>query len=332
MKDVAEKAHVSQSTVSRILNATKTKVPISEETRKKVLAVIDELGYHPNQYARSLRGRKVNMIGMVIADISNPFYHPMVRAVQDIAFQYHYGVIIANSDHAKEKEELFCESILRRPVDGVAMIPYHLKDEDLENLMQRTGVAISVVGNHIHHPDVDVVFADDEKASYDAINWLIHAQGHQRIAMLCADPSYPVTIRRCGGYRQAMAEAHLPVPDNYVVEGDWSVESGKQGIRCLMQLPEPPTAVFAASDTIAIGALEMAQEMNIRVPEDLAIIGFDNIPEASWLRPRLTTIAQYPQQMGYFLATSLFQRLLGEYSGPGRRYEVPCKLIKRESA
>ncbi|MBE0697113.1 MAG: LacI family DNA-binding transcriptional regulator, partial [Anaerolineaceae bacterium] len=119
MRDVAHKANVSQSTVSRILSSTQSTVPISEETRQKVLAVIEELGYHPNQYARSLRGRNVHMIGMVIADISNPFYHPMVRAVQDVAFQNGYDVMIANSDHTREKELLFCESIVRRPVDGV---------------------------------------------------------------------------------------------------------------------------------------------------------------------------------------------------------------------
>jgi LacI family transcriptional regulator len=332
MRDVARKANVSQSTVSRILSSTQSKVPISEETREKVIAVIKELGYQPNQYARSLRGRKVNMIGMVIADIANPFYHPMVRAVQDVAFRHSYDVMIANSDHTREKELRFCESILRRPVDGVVIIPYHLTDEDLNDLMVRTGVQISAVGNHIRHPDIDVTFADDSKATYEAIRYLIEKQGHKRIAMICADKKFPVIIRRLGAFRRAMEEANLPVPDEYVVEGDWSVESGQQAIRYLLELPEPPTAVFAASDTIAIGALEMAQTMNFSVPGDIAILGYDNIPPASWVRPRLTTVAQFPEQMGYHLANSLFQRLLGEYSGPGRRFEVPCQLILRESA
>jgi DNA-binding LacI/PurR family transcriptional regulator len=332
MRDVAQAANVSQSTVSRVISATPSKVPISEETRQKVLTVIEELGYHPNQYARSLRGRKVHMIGMVIADIGNPFYHPMVRAVQDVAFQYHYDVMIANSDHTREKELLFCESIVRRPVDGVVIIPYHLTDEDLENLIARTGVVISAVGNHLTHPNIDVTFADDKKASYEAVRWLIEQRGHKRIAMICANHEYPVIIRRLGAFRQAMEESNLPVPDEYIVEGDWSVESGQNSIRYLMQLPEPPTAIFAASDTIAIGALEGAQQLNLRVPEDVAILGFDNIPIASWVRPRLTTVAQYPDKMGYLLAKSLFQRLQGEYNGPSRRFEVPCHLIERESA
>lgn len=334
MRDVARAANVSQSTVSRILSpaSSSSKVLISEETREKVLAVVKELGYHPNQYARSLRGKKSHMIGMLIADISNPFYHPLVRAVQDVASQYHYSVMIANSDHLHDKEILFCESLLRRPVDGAVIIPYHLTDDDFQDLIERTGMAISAIGNHIQHPEVDVTYADDTKASYEAVRWLIEQRGHKRIAMLHSSLKYPVTIRRQGAFRQAMQDAGLSVPPEYIVEGDWSTEFGRMAIAALMKLPEPPTAIFAAADTIAIGALEMAEEMNYRVPEDIAIIGFDDIPASSWVRPRLSTVAQYPGEMGTLLAKALFQRILGEYSGPSRRYEVPCRFIERESA
>lgn len=331
MKDVARAANVSQSTVSRVLSPTTSKVPISEETQQKVLAVIKELGYHPNQYARSLRGKKSHMIGMLIADITNPFYQTMVRAVQDVASQYHYNVMIANSDHTCEKEMLFCESLIRHPADGAIIVPYHLTDDDLQNLIVRTGMEISAVGIHITHPDVDIVYADDAKATYNAIRWLIDPKGHQRIAMILASQNYPVSVRRHGAYKQAMKDAGLSVPLEYVVEGDWSVESGRKAIRSLLELPVPPTAVFAASDTLAIGALETALEMNYRVPEDIAIIGFDDIPAASWVRPRLTTVAQYPGEMGMHLAKSLFQRILGEYNGPRRLFEVPCHFIERES-
>ena len=334
MRDVAKAANVSQSTVSRILSpsTSQSKVPISEETIEKVMTVVKELGYQPNQYARSLRGQKNHVIGMLIADISNPFYHPIVRAVQDVASRYHYSVMIANSDHLHEKESLFCEALLRRPVDGAVMIPYHLSDDDLQNLMARTGMAISAVGNHIQHPNVDVVYADDTKASYEAVKWLIEQRGHQRIAMICADHNFPVIVRRYTAFRKAMGDAGLPIPDEYVVEGDWSPESGGRAIRSLLALPQPPTAVFAASDTIAIGALAAAEDMNYRVPEDIAIIGFDDIPAASWVRPHLSTVAQYPAEMGNLLAKALFERISGEYNGPSRRFEVPCRFFERGSA
>jgi LacI family transcriptional regulator len=334
MRDVARAANVSQSTVSRILSSSSSnsKVPISEETKGKVLAVVKELGYQPNQYARALRGQKNHVIAMLIGDISNPFYHPMVRAVQDVASQYHYSVMIANSDHLREKEMLFCESLLRRPVDGAVIVPWHLTDDDMQNLMARTGMAISAVGNHIQHPEVDVVYADDAKASYEAVRWLIEQRGHQRIGMICASQKYSVTMRRHGAFQQAMKDSGLLVPAEYVVEGDWSAESGRRAISSLLALPDPPTAVFAASDTIAIGALDAAEKMNYRVPEDIAIIGFDDIPAASWVRPQLSTVAQYPGEMGTLLANALFQRIRGEYSGPSRRFEVPCRFFERASA
>jgi DNA-binding LacI/PurR family transcriptional regulator len=334
MKDVARAAGVSQSTVSRALTPSSRGVVISEETVRRVLATVKELGYHPNQYARTLRGKKSHMVAMMIADISNPFYHPMVRAVQDVAFQHRYDVMIANSDHARDKEVLFIESVVRRPVDGVIIIPYHLDDDDLDDLIVRTGVAVAAVGNHIQHPQVDVAFADDARASHDLVTWLIRERGHERIAMICADLQFPVTIRRLDAFRRAMSEAGLDAPPEYVIEGDWSVETGQRAIRELMALPSPPTAVFAASDTIAIGALEAAEEAGLRVPDDIAIVGFDDIPEAQWVRPKLTTVAQHPGDMGRLLATALFHRIEREAGADLERrvYEVACQFVERESA
>lgn len=332
MRDVARAAGVTQGTVSRVLSGSFHGVTIREETRERVLAAVRDLGYQRNQYASFLRGKKSYMIGMLIADISNPFYHPMVRAVQDVAYRRQYDVIITNSDHAREKELRFVDSIVRRPVDGIVIVPYYLEDKDLDDLMTRTGVAIAAVGNHIQHPRIDISFADDARATLDLVRWLIQVRGHRRVAMICADLAFPVTIRRLTAFREAMAEAGLEVPAEYVVAGDWTVETGMQGIKQLMSLPERPTAVFAASDTIAIGALEAAEAMDLRIPNDVAIVGFDDIPEAQWVRPRLTTVAQYPAEMGRRLANALFDRINGGADLDRRVFQVPCRLIERESA
>jgi len=332
MRDVARAAGVTQGTVSRVLSGSFHGVTIREETRERVLAAVKELGYHRNQYASFLRGKKSHMIAMLIADISNPFYHPMVRAVQDVAYQRRYDVMIANSDHTREKELLFVESVVRRPVDGIVIVPYHLEDDDLDELMTRTGVAIAAVGNHIQHPRIDVSFADDARATQDLVRWLIDARGHRRVAMICADLAFPVTIRRLTAFREAMREAGLELPPEYVVAGDWTVETGIRSMKQLMSLPERPTAVFAASDTIAIGALEAAEAMDLRIPSDVAIVGFDDIPEAQWVRPRLTTVAQYPAEMGRRLANALFDRIDGGINLDRRVFQVPCRLIERESA
>jgi len=157
MCDVARLANVSQSTVSRVLNETPSPIPVGPETRQRIFNAVEQLGYHPNIYARSLRGQKTCMIAMMIADISNAFYHPMVRAVQDAAREHGYDVMIANSDHQRANEELFIESIMRRPVDGLIIVPHHLSEDELHLLMQRTGAAITCLGQHIRHPHIDVV-------------------------------------------------------------------------------------------------------------------------------------------------------------------------------
>jgi DNA-binding LacI/PurR family transcriptional regulator len=332
MRDVARAAGVTQSTVSRVLSPSPNGIQISPETRDRVMAAVAELGFHPNQYARSLRGQRSRMIAVLIADITNPFYHPLVRAIQDVAFTHMYDVMIANSDHTRDKEELFVESLRRRPVDGAVMIPYHLTAKDLDELIVRTGVAIAAVGSRIEHPQIDVSFTDDARASYELVRWLIDERGHRRLGMICADPDFVVTQHRVAAFRQALAEAGLDAPPEYVFAGDWTVETGQRGIQQLLALPLPPTAVFAASDTLAIGALEAAEALGRRVPEDIAIVGFDDIPEAQWVRPRLTTVAQYPAMMGEQLATALFERILGDAAAERRVFEVPFRLMIRDSA
>jgi LacI family transcriptional regulator len=332
MRDVGRAAGVSQSTVSRVLTPTSTSLPINEATRRRVLAKVKELGYHPNQYARSLRGKRSHMLAMMVADITNPFYHPLVRAVQDVAVQHRYDVMIANTDHTREKEELFYESVLRRPVDVAIVVPYYLGADDFDNLMTRTGVTIGAVGKHVQHPSIDLSFSDDARATYDLVAWLIRARNHHRIAMVCADLSFPVTVGRVDAYRRALEDAGLTVTPEYIVPGDWTFETGQRGLRELMALPEPPTAIFAASDTIAIGALEEAETMHLRVPQDIAIVGFDDIPEAQWVRPRLTTVAQNPSEMGRRLAEALFERLETNPAHERQVFEIPCRFIERETA
>lgn len=332
MRDVARLANVSQSTVSRVLSGSTSGIPIGDETKERVYAAVKQLGYYPNLYAGSLRGQKTRMIAMLIADIANPFYHPMVRAVQDVARSYGYDVMVANSDHRRDGEQLFCEAIMRRPVDGVVMVPYHMTDDDIEELVTRTDVAVALVGQHFHHPQSDVVFADDGKGVVDAVTWLIAARRHQRIGFIGITEAFPAGARRWHAFQETLERARLPFPEEYYQEGDWTAESGERAMHALLSLSTPPTAVFACNDLMAIGAMQTAWKMGLRVPDDVAIVGFDDIPAASWIRPRLTTIAQYPAKMGRALATALFERINEIETGPARRYEIPCCFIARESA
>ena len=332
MRDVARAAQVSQSTVSRILSAGNgISVPISAQTTKRVLETVAELGYQPNLHARSLRGQKTQMIAMMIADIANPFYHIMVRRVQDIAREHGYDMLIANTDHDPEFERHFLDGIVRRPVDGVILTPYHLNEHEIGRMMARTGVRVTVIGQHLQLPEVDRVFADDGLATHDAVRWLIQERGHRRIAYLSVPGTVP-SRRREAGYRSAMREAGLDVPDIYVQPGAFTPESGEAATTFLLALPEPPTAIVACNDLMALGCIEAANRVGVSVPEGLAVVGFDDIPEARRTTPKLTTIAQFPAEMGGYMARALFERINSEESFPARSYEVPCRLIVRESA
>jgi DNA-binding LacI/PurR family transcriptional regulator len=331
MRDVARLANVSQSTVSRVLSGATDTIPIGEETRQRVLDAVKLLDYQPNLHAGSLRGQKTRMIAVMIADIGNPFYHPMVRAIQDIANQYKYDVMVSNSDHTLEGEQHFLDSVLRRPVDGIIMVPYHLGDEEIDQITSRTGAAVGVVGQHFMHSRADVAFGDDGKAVTDTVCWLVGTKGHQRIAFIGVQGKFNAAVRRQRAFETGLEGCGIAVDSDYMPLGDWSPESGYRAMLELLTLPARPTAVFACNDLMAIGAMEAIRQQGLVIPRDIALVGFDDIPPASWLSPRLTTVAQYPHQMGSLLAQSLFSRFSGDFRGPGRRLEVPCRLIVRES-
>lgn len=331
MRDVAKLAGVSQSTVSRVLSQKQSLVPISEETARKVHEAIAALDYYPNLAARSLRGQSTKLIAIMIADISNPLYHTMVRTVQNIARQHGYDVLVANTDQVYENEQHFCEAMMRRPVDGIVMVPYHLTDDEIGNLMDRTGAYVVALASHLRHPEVDRVFSDDGNASYETVKWLIEEKRHRRIAFIGVPENYPPGMRRHRGYVRAMQEAGLPILPGYEQQGDFTVASGQEAMHALLQLSERPTAVFVCNDLMAIGANLAAGDRGVRVPDEVALVGFDNIPEGTYIRPQLTTIAQFPKEFGTQLANALFERIEGKVTGPGRSFQIPLQRIERES-
>ena len=330
MRDVAERAGVSLSTVSRVLSKSPTSKRISQETIDRVRAAAEELQYQPNLTARSLRGQKTYMIAIMIADLSNPMYHAIVRAVQGIARQHYYDVLIASSEHQYEAEKQFCESIIRRPVDGVVMVPYHLTPNDILELIDRTNIPIVMLAWPDYCTEVDVVYGNDTEATYQTVRWLAEEKGPRRIAFICVSDDLHPGRRRHEAYVRAMQDMGLPILPEYIRRGDFSIDSGRHAMRELLEQDEPPSAVVACNDLMAIGALDTANDMQRRVPEDVAIVGFDNIPETQIIRPRLTTIGQYPIEIGQNLGNILFDRLNGA-NGPRQVIELPCTLVERET-
>lgn len=332
MRDVARLAGVSQPTVSRVLNNTPSTIPVSKETRQKVLEAVKKLGYRPNMTARSLRTQQTQMIALLIADISNAFYHPIARTIQVIAQQHNYDVIIANSDHQYENEKHFCEAVIRRPVDGIIMVPIHLTDEDIDRFITLTQTPVVVIGEQIKHPDVDVVWADDEKATFEAITWLIEERGYSQVGFLGVPDEYPPGPRRWRGFKRAMEHAGLAINPEYVFQGDFTLEGGHRIAQQLLAQQDWPPVLFAVNDLMAIGLILELQDAGYNIPGDIAVMGFDDIPEASIIRPQLTTIAQTPVEIGQKLAMALFDRIEGRANGSKRVLECPCTLVPRQSA
>ncbi len=330
MYDVAKLAGVSQPTVSRVLNGGEMTGRISEKTTERVLEAVQQLGYRPNAVARSLRTQRTQTIALLIADLSNGFYHVMARAVQDVARQHGYEVLISNSDHLYENERHFCEIVLGRGVDGAIMVPIRLSNADLDHYVSQTHIPFVVLAEYIVHPNIDVVFLNDEHATYDATRWLIAECGHRKIGYLGVADYYPPGPRRLHGFTRALNDCGLAPDPRFMKMGDFTLESGRRAAHEFIAEGELPTALIVVNDLMAIGLILSLQEAGYNVPDDLSVVGFDDIPEALIVRPTLTTIAQDPRDIGEKMAKALFERLENP-TLPARRIESFSTLRVRDS-
>ncbi|MCC6801855.1 MAG: LacI family DNA-binding transcriptional regulator [Anaerolineae bacterium] len=331
MNDVAKLAGVSQSTVSRVLNETPTPFPVTEETRRRILDAVETLGYQPNILARSLRTQRTQMIAVMIGDISNAFYHPVVRAVQDVAYVNDYDVLISNGDHIYENEARFLRTILRRPVDGVILAPHRLTAADLDVFIRRSHIPVVAVGAQVAHPLLDVVGGTSEAATYDAVSWLIEAKGHRRIGFMGVAGDMPPGPARLRGYTRAMNDANLTIEPGFVQKVEFTFQGGVEAMRAFLGQPQPPSVVFASNSLMAVGAILTAKAGGFRVPDDIGVMGFDDTPEAQIVEPKLTTIARDLPAIGRRVAEMLFERISGEVTGEGRFVQSEWKLIERQS-
>jgi LacI family repressor for deo operon, udp, cdd, tsx, nupC, and nupG len=296
------------------------------------LTAAQELRYRPNAIARSLRTQRTQMIALLVADIANAFYHSLARSVQDVARKHQYEVMISNSDHIYEYEQHFCEVVSNRSVDGVIMVPIHLTTEELSRFITEANTPLAVLGRQPNHPRIDSVFVDDERATFEAICWMIDERGYRDFGFLGVTDDFPPGPRRFRGFQRAVGQFGLEFDPRFRFAGDFTMESGRQMARELLQVGEMPRALFVLNDLMAIGAILTLQEAGYRIPEDVAVMGFDDITEATIVRPTLTTIAQDPRDIGRQLATMLFERIENPNIETRRTFESTCELVVRDSA
>lgn len=330
--DVARLAGVSQALVSYALNDNPT-ISISTQTRQRILDAIDELGYVPDGAARSLRTRKTHTIAGIIPDITNPFYPAFERGIQGSAESHGYDLIVYNTGGVAEKERRCLRSVQQGRVDGVIAVFFHLTARDLIALLDRDIAVVRLEARKKeaskYELPLDNLYVDNVAAARAAVGYLI-GRGHTRIGML--DGVHGPGRERVLGYRQALAENRIPVDESLIRDGDFKEDGGYRAMRELLGLSPRPTAVFAANDMMAMGALVAVREAGLAIPRDVALMGFDDTPATRLVTPPLTTVTQFQERLGRRAAEMLFERLDGTAPEHGRYEEMPYELIVRESA
>ncbi|CAJ1001718.1 MULTISPECIES: catabolite control protein A [Bacillales] len=324
--DVAREAGVSMATVSRVVNGNPNVKPL---TRKKVLAAIERLGYRPNAVARGLASKKTTTVGVIIPDISSLFFSELARGIEDIATMYKYNIILCNSDQRMEKELQLINTLLEKQVDGLLFMGAEIKEDHLQAFTSAQ-VPIVLAATRDADNTLPSVTIDHFQAAYDATKALIE-HGHKRIAMITGPINDPLGgLMRYEGYKKALADAGISHDEKLVAHGNYFYESGLRTAGEFLKLSDPPTAIFAASDEMAIGAIHAVQDAGLNVPGDIEVIGHDNIRLVEMVRPRLTSVVQPMYDIG-----AVAMRLLTKYMNNEHVEEhvvlLPHRIEYRES-
>jgi len=327
--DVAKKAGVSTATVSRVINGVS--YPIREETRKKILEAAQELNYRPNTIAKSLARGRSYTIALLIPNITNNFYTQLAEVIEERLQEKGYNTYLCNTMRSIEKESRYIDGLIARRVDGVIFSPTRVKPEDNEinkrNIMelQKNGIAVVAFGSHFE--GVNQVYINTYNGALEAVRYLV-SLGHKRIGFIDGLTAGTRQSRR-RGYLKGLEEAGLPMEPNLIVSGDLEMESGYYCTKKLMEQKNPPTAIIAVNNLMAIGALKAAEEIGRKVPDDLSVIGFDDSLMSEVVKPSLTVIKQPLKAIANEAARLLIDQLEGE--GKIQMVELQPQLIIRES-
>lgn len=324
IRDVAKAAGVGLGTVSRVLNNSGYVRP---ETRERVLQTCEELGFVPNQVARSLVRRLTATVGLIVPDITNPFFPSITRGVEDAASDGGYTVFLCNADNDPAMEAVDVRKLRERWVDGIIFVGTTDRRELVSGLLA-DGVPVVVTDRMLDELDVDSVVVNNTLGARDAVLHLIDL-GHRRIAHAAGPQSTRTGQDRRAGYRQALQEAAIPDAQSLVVFGEYTVEGGYHTAQVLLGRSPRPTAIFAGNDLMALGIMRAADEAGIAVPDELSVVGFDDIQMAGLMHPGLTTVRQPAYEMGRLAMTMLQERIAGQAAPAARRHVFQPELVVR---
>jgi DNA-binding LacI/PurR family transcriptional regulator len=327
LMEVAEKAGVSIATVSRVIN---NNVNVNPETRLKVEQAIKLLKYKPNRIAKRLRNKNAssNLLGVLIPDIQNPFYVEVLRGIEDISYQNGYVLIVCNFSQDEKKEKLYIDALESESVDGLIAAPSTEENQKIINLV-KSGMPIVCVDRGLIGVDVDLVLVENRNGAFAAVDHLAK-KGYKRVAYISGIPKLPSSKQREKGYFDALTANGITADKDLVRYGDSSHESGVKLCEELLNLPEPPDAIFTGNNLITLGALETIHKKNLNIPKDIAIVGFDDMYWSISLNPPLTAVKQPAYEIGKRAAELLIQRIK-DPSRPTVNMTLKTELMVRSS-
>lgn len=327
IKDIAKKANVSYGTVSRALN---NKYGVKKETRERVVAVAAKMGYSPNAIARGLVNKATNSIGLIIPDILNPFYPGVARSIEDKALKNGYSVFFCNTNHDKKRETQYLRLLAEKRVDGIIVAP-GLDASNTPNDVTVGDIPIVHICRRYVEPDKSFVVIDDERGGFLATKHLIE-QGYKKIGFIGAAQNQALYMgKRFEGYKQAFQKFGLELDDRYIYSSDFKRQTGYRLVRKMLANGDYPRAIFAENDLLALGGIQAIRESGLSIPEDIAVVGFDDIPFASFPEVQMTTIRQPKHEMGEMAVSILLDQLSGRNTQPRKVILEPRLIIRKSS-
>ena len=324
IKDVAHLAGVSTATVSRVLN----KHPyVRQDVRTRVLAAVEQLDYRPSSIARNMRRQSAKILGIIIPDIENPFFTAVVRGIEDLAMQHEFKVFLCNSDRNPEKEKMYIALLAMERISGAIILPYHA--DSLQPLI-KLNIPFVFVNQTLPGLKTDAVVLDNFSGAYQATKHLIDL-GHTRIGLVNAPLNRPVEKQRLIGYQKALLDSGIDVDENIIVSGEFSAEKAELATDQLLEMPNPPTAIFSLNNNLTLGALRSIYHHGLKIPQDVSVVGFDDMPWLSFFTPPITVVQQPIYQIGECAARLLISRIEKDRERQPETVVLSPTLIIRKS-
>jgi len=326
IRDIAKYAETSIATISRVLNNSPD---VNENTRRKVKLAIEELGYAPPVIAKGFSKNKLKTIGLLIPDINNMYYPGVIKGIENTLAKEDYNIFLCNTDEDIEKEKKYIETLLNKNVEGIMFLGTRPTGNNDHLLELSNNIPVLMINDYIIGSNIYSVMIDEVEGAYKAVDYLIR-QGHRKIAFINGDVDYTTYRYKRRGYDKALNDHNIDLDESLIIKEDPHEDGGYRGVKKLFDLEEQPTAIFTASDQIAIGVIKGIYENSLTIPGDYSIIGFSDIPIAKQLYPELTTVNQFADKTGN-MAAIIMMKLIANETMEQKRFLLEPKLSIRNS-